>query len=127
LEEAEADGDVVVVMAVEVGLFVYAEEAEVAELELDAVICWRMAGAVGVTVVVRFRAILVCHRGGWRERFWFSGVEVAIREAVEVHAGVITEEIRVAWTGAVDSGAGVAVFGGRAAMLEAEEGEKAVG
>ncbi len=48
MEEAETDGDVVVVVAVEVGFFVDAEEAEVAELEFDAVIRRGMAGSGAV-------------------------------------------------------------------------------
>lgn len=44
LEEPETDGDVVVVAAVEIGFFIHAQKAEVAELEFDAVIGWRVAG-----------------------------------------------------------------------------------
>lgn len=135
LEEAQAHGDVVVVVAVEIGFFVRAEEAEVTEFEFDAVVGGGVAGAVrGVGAgsvcavgVVGFWGVLVCDRGGWWEGFGLCGVELAVCEGVEIHAGVVAEEVVVAWASAAGCRVGVAIFHGWIAVFEAEEGEKPVG
>lgn len=128
LQESQADGNVIVVVAVEIGFIVYAEEAEVPEFEFDAVVGRGVAGTIGAicVAIVGFWGVEVRDGGGCGRRFWFCRVKMAVGEAVQVDSRVIAKKAgAVAWAGAV--GGCVAVFGGRAAVLEAQEREKTVG